>query len=106
MSISGLFLSSVTRVIKTSIWYCRAWAGGEKGDDVLLGISKQRRATKRKVAMLEKSLPWRLRSILSPMTAAYYVTPRQYLDQHMAPRSMQIAPREHVKGHQAHVRSG
>ena len=83
--------------------------GWGKGDDVLLGISKQRRATKRKVAMLEKSLPWRLRSILSPMTAAYYVTPRQYVDQHMAPRPMQIAPREHVKADakdQAHLRSG
>jgi hypothetical protein len=37
-----------------------------------LGISKQSKPTKQNVATFEKSLPWRCRSVLSPMTAAYY----------------------------------
>jgi hypothetical protein len=50
---------------------------GASGEDwmgegnIPLTTSKQRSPTNRKVAMLEKSFPWRFRSFLRPMTAAY-----------------------------------
>ncbi len=48
----------------------RPGGGGAVG--LLLGTSKQSRATNRKVATFEKSLPASFRSVLIPMTFAYW----------------------------------